>query len=759
MRKIVFQADIDSKNAQKELDKLNKEIAKSQEKLYAAENKKSAIEVAMEKANRSVDAARENLERMQRDMEAKQAAGVNTSALESRIAGKKAELNEDIKAAERLGREYLKADENVQKITEDLNKQKAAAGKLETQVQQTYDPAKLKEAMNGVQTSLKGGFKTILKYGLGIRSLYILFRKLRSIISDGVKEFAKYDPTTGKALTNLKNEFTKLKASLTSAFVPLLQTAEPILTKLMGWFSKLIEYVGKFFAALSGKKTFTKAVASEQKYADALKETGKEAKKTTQYLSGLDELRTYDTQKDEQSAAAESGSGIMTGVEEVSIPAWMLKIGEWVQKVKTWLSDASTFTKAKLSEIGKWFQEKFAVIKEHWGWIGDVVMTVWDSVLKPVGLAIWEFLKKWWEWLKTAYGWVYENIIKNQIEFFKNLFNVLGDLLGKLWGWYKETVTNIVEHLKNTWETIKLIVTNFPEFMAGVWQNIKDKAVAFWNRAKPWIAEALKNGGKNASEAVANAIANIKDKLAQGIQNAKQKLEDAKNTVTTWAGNIKQNAVQAFENIKTSILDKVDAIKNGIKSKFDYVRDIIANAIERIKSLFNFSFEIPHIKVPRIETVPWKNVLGVEIPRFEVHWDYLAKGGILDGATWLGGNKIAGEAGKEAVIPLERNTEWIDKIADRIADILVDRLGSIIASYPLPAVASGTLLPPRIEVEIDGLDGVAKQLDTIINSISRQRGGNYNFTAQINRKTLFNEVIAEAKVQQSANGRNPFELR
>ena len=99
-----------------------------------------------------------------------------------------------------------------------------------------------------------------------------------------------------------------------------------------------------------------------------------------------------------------------------------------------------------------------------------------------------------------------------------------------------------------------------------------------------------------------------------------------------------------------------------------------------------------------------------------------------------------------------------DTCAEELADILVDRLGAILNSYPMPAVASGTLIPPRIEVDIDGLDAIDGKLSQIIDRMSN-RGGSYSFTAQLNRRTLFQEVIQEAKIAQSTTGRNPFDLR
>ena len=104
---------------------------------------------------------------------------------------------------------------------------------------------------------------------------------------------------------------------------------------------------------------------------------------------------------------------------------------------------------------------------------------------------------------------------------------------------------------------------------------------------------------------------------------------------------------------------------------------------------------MPHI------TVSWEaldgnnpiaKLLGIgAIPHLAIQW--YAKGGIVDGATLLG----AGEAGKEAIVPLERNTEWIDMVAKGIIDGLTgnNRLADYISGRVLPSIVNGSVVPPR----------------------------------------------------------------
>lgn len=770
MRKIVFQADIDYKNAQKQLDKLNKEIEKTQNALNDQMDKRTALEEQMERANAAVEKTRENLERMKAELEAQKGTGVDTTALEGRIDAKKLELREGVKEAEKLGREYLKADENVQQLTVDLERQQAAAGKIEQSMAKAYDPNRLKSAADSVQASLKGGFKTILKYAFGIRSIYILFRRLRSVVTEGIKELGKYDSATNKALTNLKNGASNLKASFVSMFVPLLQTLEPVLTKLMNWFAKLIDYIGMFFAALRGQTSYKKAITEQAQYADALKETGEEAKKTTKYLSGLDELRTYDSGKDESSKDEKTvDAGTITGTVDLKIPDRLTKIIGWIKDhldsiLKVVGAIGAAFLGWKLGKALLEASNFLNVLASSWQLVAGLIM-VWGGLT----LAIQGFWDAWQNGLNDtnlleyllgvalvvgglalAFTPVVAGIgavvgaialfvlgLHDMIEAGEITDNgikaitasllilaagllLLGAPIAAIVAVVVAAVTAIVLIIVKNWETIK-------DFLLKVWEIAKQKAKNFWNKIKSF-AEAIFGIWKALGTAIFRWLSNFWNNI--------------KSKVTNIMDVLKMLVTGDFAGIKDKVLGQIETLKNGIKEK-----------IEFIKGLFKGEWQLPHIKMPHFSW-DWVDVGGViSLPRITVDW--YAKGGIVDGATLIG----AGEQGKEAIVPLERNTEWVTKVANEIADILTDRLSAIMRTYPMPAVASGSLIPPRIEVEIDGLDSIASKMDRMLDKMDRRTGGSYNFIAQINRKTLFQEMIAEAKVQQASNGRNPFELR
>ena len=183
--------------------------------------------------------------------------------------------------------------------------------------------------------------RTLLKYTIGIRSFYVLMNKLRSAVVDGFKNLAQYSGTTNNSISMLMSALTQLKNALATAFNPILTAAAPALTKFINLLSQAFTYVGMFFGALTGQKTFTKAVAVQQDYAAGLDKTADSAKKAAKalegYLSPIDEINNYDDGSD--SSSTDGTGGGYTGLtpdqmfEEVPIKNSIRGIADKIRKL------------------------------------------------------------------------------------------------------------------------------------------------------------------------------------------------------------------------------------------------------------------------------------------------------------------------------------------------------------------------------------------------------------------------------------------
>lgn len=128
------------------------------------------------------------------------------------------------------------------------------------------------------------------------------FSGVMSGIKAGFDNLAQYSNGTNSCLSVLWGSLIRLQNSLATAFNPILTVITPILSRFIDLISTAITYVGMFFGYLAGNKTYTKALAVQKNYAASLDKTAKSTKKATKaakdYLSPLDEINRYTTNKD-----------------------------------------------------------------------------------------------------------------------------------------------------------------------------------------------------------------------------------------------------------------------------------------------------------------------------------------------------------------------------------------------------------------------------------------------------------------------------
>ncbi|MBQ3433916.1 MAG: hypothetical protein IJG24_02590, partial [Selenomonadaceae bacterium] len=177
---------------------------------------------------------------------------------------------------------------------------------------------------NGV---LKRGFMTILRYGLGIRSLYFLFNKIRSAIKEGFQNLVQYSDDVNKSVSGMISSFSRFKNQFAASFAPIVNIAAPALARFIDLLSEATFRTGELLAALSGKKAVIKAKEVEEDYAESLKkekeqkaelreETRAAIAKQSQYANTTDESAES---LDEETEAAKKLKRQLAGFDELNI--------------------------------------------------------------------------------------------------------------------------------------------------------------------------------------------------------------------------------------------------------------------------------------------------------------------------------------------------------------------------------------------------------------------------------------------------------
>ena len=234
------------------------------------------------------------------------------------------------------------------------------------------------------------------------------------------------------------------------------------------------------------------------------------------------------------------------------------------------------------------------------------------------------------------------------------------------------------------------------------WDKIKEVAGEVWD----WI--------KNKTSTFVNTISSSLKNLASKI-------------VTIW-DNVKSSAYQKWTAIWSTVGNLVEKIKDGIVKKFTSAKNKVVDIFGGIK-----------------DTI--RNILNKVI-------------GIVNRAIGTVNSAIGGIESAFSFGPWEVPTPFGKKTI------------GFSATFPrvptVPYLAKGAVIPPRSEfLAVLGDQKQGNNIETpeaLLRKIVReesggqQSSGNYRFTAQINRRTIFDEIIDEAKLRRSTSGRNPFEL-
>ena len=150
-----------------------------------------------------------------------------------------------------------------------------------------------------------------------------------------------------------------------------------------------------------------------------------------------------------------------------------------------------------------------------------------------------------------------------------------------------------------------------------------------------------------------------------------EKVEEMKTKAVESFNNLKEGIANRVEAIKSSVAEKFNAIKQKILTPIQSAKDRVKELIDKIRSFFNFKWSLPKLKMPHLKITGEFSISPPSVPKFSVDW--YARGGVFDKPTlFTSGGRLGGlgEAGAEAIVPLENNTEWLDKIADRLSDKL-----------------------------------------------------------------------------------------
>lgn len=322
-------------------------------------------------------------------------------------------------------------------------------------------------------------------------------------------------------------------------------------------------------------------------------------------------------------------------------------------------------------------------LKPIWNWLCVVIEDIWKEHLAPLLESIGEFFSEiilmvmnlWNNILAPVVNWLVEvfgpiiskivnaiaavvgsviskiiDIVKGVVDFFKGVVKFFSGVfsldLGKAWDGIKDIFSTAWNAIKGVFEPVK-------EFFCKIWDWIKAPFIyaASWFKV---IFDDVWRFIKGAFDSVAEFFGKIWDWVKAPFIAAAE-----------WFSGIFEKVVDAIKKPFETLKEWFQKLWKGIKSVFSGDK-ILENAEEEIRTAYEKK------EGRKLTDAEWEQAKKEGKLK-------LAKGGIVEQAT----NAIIGEAGAEAVIPLERNTGWLDKLAERIAK----------KQRPMPQLATGTVVP------------------------------------------------------------------
>ena len=384
------------------------------------------------------------------------------------------------------------------------------------------------------------------------------------------------------------------------------------------------------------------AGVNEEKFQEQLDKCNTEAEREALIRSTLSGLYTDAAAKYEKNA-----EGVLKQNEaQIKLNENLAKIGETMEPINAALT---TFISDVLEKIAPDI-EKF--INEH----GPAIEETLTKVAQAIGDVL-TWISDNWEFVSTLA--IIIAGISAALAVFSTVMGIVNAvMLASPVTWI---VLAIVAALAALVAIIVLCVKHWDEIKAAtskaidaIKEKVKagiDKVVEIFNKVINFVKENWQG-----------LLLLIVNPFAGAFKLAYDNCEGFRKNVDNFVENIKSLIKKGFDKVKSSIIDPITDAKDKVKG-----------VVDQIKSFFNFKVSLPSIKLPHFSIKPkgWEigDLLKGSIPKLGIEW--YAKGGVFERPTAFGMNgnnvMVGGEAGAEAIVPLENNTKWLDKIADKLA--------------------------------------------------------------------------------------------
>ena len=260
-----------------------------------------------------------------------------------------ATLREQIAALESSGGRYVAAPvaqtkqetKATQQLTQSYSQLATVTRQAKTEAVKTTKAVHRHSALS---------LKNVLKYALGIRSMFFLMRRLRAAAKESLGVMAQFDPQLNGAISEFLTSVRQLKADLGTMLQPLVQAAAPLFANLLNKVHALALELSKFVAALVGQDYIEVATVEAANFADSM---GEAADATKEALGEYDKLSVIstDSNKDNAKALGLTKDTVKYTKQALNNNSWTVKLGKKLREI-------FAYAGGKLQDLRDWLEKQ-----------------------------------------------------------------------------------------------------------------------------------------------------------------------------------------------------------------------------------------------------------------------------------------------------------------------------------------------------------------------------------------------------------------
>ena len=294
----------------------------------------------------------------------------------------------------------------------------------------------------------------------------------------------------------------------------------------------------------------------------------------------------------------------------------------------------------------------------------DTVLSIWETIKSVIGEKIDAVKEK-----ITTVTTTISNVASAA-------WNAISSTASSLWEGIKGTIGSKIDAAKEKVSTATSAITSVA---SSAWSSVSSTASSLWSTISSTVSSKISAASSAVSSATStitsvassawSSVSSTASSQWESIRSTiSSKLSSAKSTVSSLMSGITSTMSSGLSSALSTVSGKFSSIYSTISSKMSAARDAVGNAISALKSKFNFSWSLPHLKLPHVSISGSFSINPPSVPHFGISW--YKDGGILTRPTIFGaaGNNLlaGGEAGAEAVVPLA--TLW-DKLETMITSV------------------------------------------------------------------------------------------